>query len=303
MSLSTDETYDIARVRAAFPVLSEVNYLNIGTYGIMPEPAYQTFAGLLADFERKGVASTVNVGAKANETRERIAKLLGASTLEIAFTRDATDGINLVLAGLNWQPGDEVITTTEEHEAMNHPLLYLQATKHIVVKRGGSLAGPAGDAQAHRGAGNATHAPDRHEPRDVRDGHAPAGEGNLRLGGGAQRRFALRWRTGGRGIPGERARHWLRLLRVQRAQMAVRAQGHRHLLRQAGQDGAAEPCPRGRRITRLGGYAHRRGGSQRLRGCASSMARVPGLCMPASAPASIGTIASVGRMCIAISPG
>lgn len=135
MSLSTESSYDITRVREAFPVLSEVTYLNIGTYGIMPEPAYQTFANLLADFEKKGVASTANVGAKANETRDRIAKLLGASSKEIAFTRDATDGINLVLAGLTWQPGDEVITTSEEHEAMNHPLLYLQATKGIVVKR------------------------------------------------------------------------------------------------------------------------------------------------------------------------
>ena len=135
MSLPTTEPYDIARVRAAFPVLSEVTYLNIGTYGIMPEPAYQTFETMLADFEKKGVASTANVGAKANETREHLARLLGASPKEIAFTRDATDGINLVLAGLTWQPGDEVITTTEEHEAMNHPLLYLQATKGIVVKR------------------------------------------------------------------------------------------------------------------------------------------------------------------------
>jgi selenocysteine lyase/cysteine desulfurase len=135
MSLSTEQSYDIARIRAAFPVLSEVTYLNIGTYGIMPDPAYQAFAKLLADVETKGVASTANVSGKANEARERIAKLLGANSKEISFTRDATDGINLVLAGLEWRAGDEIITTTEEHEAMNHPLLYLQATKHIVVKR------------------------------------------------------------------------------------------------------------------------------------------------------------------------
>src|SRR6266536_1436559 len=134
-STTSTDVLDMAHVRAAFPVLSEVTYLNIGTYGIMPEPAYKAFEGMLADFEQKGVASTANVSAKANEARERIARLLCASPKEIAFTRDATDGINLVLAGLAWQAGDEVITTTEEHEAMNHPLLYLQATRHIVVKR------------------------------------------------------------------------------------------------------------------------------------------------------------------------
>ena len=134
-SSSSSISLDIDTVRAAFPVLEEVTYLNIGTYGIMPQPALKTFIELLSDFESKGVASTVNVGGKANETRERLAKLLGASAKEITFTRDATDGINLVLAGLAWQAGDEVITTTEEHEAMNHPLLYLQATRGIVVRR------------------------------------------------------------------------------------------------------------------------------------------------------------------------
>jgi selenocysteine lyase/cysteine desulfurase len=59
--------------------------------------------------------------------------MIGARKEEVAFTRNATDGINLVLAGIDWKPGDEVITTDEEHEAMNHPLLYLQASRGIKV--------------------------------------------------------------------------------------------------------------------------------------------------------------------------
>jgi selenocysteine lyase/cysteine desulfurase len=135
MTINSTSYLDPTIVRAAFPVLADVTYLNTGTYGIMPEPALKTFIELLSDFESKGVASTVNVAARANEVRERIARLLGASSKEIAFTRDATDGINLVLAGMSWQAGDEVITTTEEHEAVNHPLLYLQATKGLVIHR------------------------------------------------------------------------------------------------------------------------------------------------------------------------
>jgi selenocysteine lyase/cysteine desulfurase len=55
--------------------------------------------------------------------------------MQIAFTGNATDGTNLVLAGMTWQPGDEVITTTEEHESMIHPLLYLQCTRGIQMRR------------------------------------------------------------------------------------------------------------------------------------------------------------------------
>src|SRR6266511_1113612 len=88
-----------ARVRDAFPVLKEVVYLNIGTYGIMPEPALANFVALQSEFERRGIASGHEVGRKAEETRQRVAKLVGGDPEEIAFTRNATDGINLVLAG------------------------------------------------------------------------------------------------------------------------------------------------------------------------------------------------------------
>ena len=118
-------------VRPAFPVLQDTVYLNVGTYGLMPDPALRQFQEWQAEFEQRGVASRVNIGAKAQAARERIAALLNVAREEIAFTRNATDGINLALAGMDWQPGDEVITTDEEHEAMAHPLLYLQRARGI----------------------------------------------------------------------------------------------------------------------------------------------------------------------------
>jgi selenocysteine lyase/cysteine desulfurase len=102
--------WDSEWVRAAFPVLKEVTYLNTGTYGLMPEPAVTAFLEVTREFETRGVTCRADLGGKMNETRKRIAGLLGAEPGEIAFTRNATDGINLVLAGLPWQPGDEVIT-------------------------------------------------------------------------------------------------------------------------------------------------------------------------------------------------
>lgn len=125
------------QIRAAFPVLQDVVYLNVGTYGLMPEPALAQFQAIQAEFERRGVASDGTFGRKTEETRQRVAALIGAESDEVAFTRNATDGINLVLAGINWQSGDEVITTDEEHEAMNFPLLYLHNTRGLVVRRVG----------------------------------------------------------------------------------------------------------------------------------------------------------------------
>lgn len=126
--------WDTARVREAFPILKEVVYLNTGTYGVVPEPAVAKLLEYVADFDRGGVAAHINYGAATEESRRRIAALLCAEPDEIAFTRNATDGINLALAGLPWQPGDEAITTAEEHPAIAHPLLYLQSQGRLRIR-------------------------------------------------------------------------------------------------------------------------------------------------------------------------
>jgi len=122
-------------VRAAFPVLQTGIYLNVGTYGIMPAPALSAFLELVEEYERFGLFSTGGIHQKAKETRRTAAKLLGCEPAQIAFTGNATDGTNLVLSGMAWKEGDEVIVTDEEHETINYPLLYLQCTKGIRVRR------------------------------------------------------------------------------------------------------------------------------------------------------------------------
>ena len=122
-------------VRAAFPALQRVVYLNVGTYGIMPGPALDHFLKVLEEFERFGVASSSGIWRRVQKTRADIARLLGCDAEQIAFTGNATDGTNLVLAGLQWDEGDEVIATHEEHESIIHPLLHLQRTQGVCMRR------------------------------------------------------------------------------------------------------------------------------------------------------------------------
>ena len=121
-------------VRSAFPALQEVTYLNVGTYGIMPEPALASFLECLGEFERFGVASRGGLHHATQQARVDLATLLGCDPSEIAFSGNATDGTNLVLAGLPWQAGDEIITTDQENESIVHPLMYLQRTRGVRVQ-------------------------------------------------------------------------------------------------------------------------------------------------------------------------
>lgn len=128
-----EPVFDASKISSQFPATQEVRYLNTGTYGLMPEKAIARFIEAIYALERRGVACAYDYHGTETRVREQIARLWNSDPSEVAFSRNATDGTNFVLAGLDWTPGDEVITTDEEHPSLQHPLLYLQKIKGIKV--------------------------------------------------------------------------------------------------------------------------------------------------------------------------
>ena len=77
---------------------------------------------------RSGHQLSVEAGRILYETRDALAQLFNvADPLHIVFAANATEAINLVLIGY-LRPGDHVVTTSMEHNAVMRPLRYLQAT-------------------------------------------------------------------------------------------------------------------------------------------------------------------------------
>lgn len=58
----------------------------------------------------------------------------GCEHAELALTNTATEGINIILNGLQLKPGDEVITSSHEHVAMEVPLLNHRNINGIVIR-------------------------------------------------------------------------------------------------------------------------------------------------------------------------
>jgi selenocysteine lyase/cysteine desulfurase len=110
---------------ADLPVLAGCAYLNAGTNGPMPRVAMEA---MLAEVREAGV--NPRIGREAFErmfelrvrTRAALARVLAAEEHEVALTSSTSHGVGLVCAGLDWTPGDEVITTTEEHPGLLGPL-------------------------------------------------------------------------------------------------------------------------------------------------------------------------------------
>ena len=111
---------DLRGLRAEFPVLRNVAYLNAGTDGPLPARAVQASAEELereaangrtmAHFERR---SELN-----DALRAAYARALGADASDVALTTCTSDGMAQVITGLTLEPGDEILTSDEEHPGL-----------------------------------------------------------------------------------------------------------------------------------------------------------------------------------------
>ena len=74
-------------------------------------PAYLEGTGL---FARQAEANAL--------AREAAARLIGADPENVALTQNTTHGMNLGAASIDWEPGDEVVSTATEHPGCLVPL-------------------------------------------------------------------------------------------------------------------------------------------------------------------------------------
>lgn len=100
-------------------------YLNAGTDGPLPARAVEASRARHQHELREGRSGRVHwdgLEALCEKVRGRLAALMAASPDEVALTGSATDAINLVLAALELGPGDEILTTDEEHPGLLAPV-------------------------------------------------------------------------------------------------------------------------------------------------------------------------------------
>ena len=112
-------------VRAAFPVLDRLAYLNAGTNGPLARSTVEAMlAEELIDLAqgRGGEPYFSRALAMRDEVRAKLAGHLGAEPAQVALTRSTTDGCNIVLAGLDLGPEDEIVTSDVEHFGLIGPL-------------------------------------------------------------------------------------------------------------------------------------------------------------------------------------
>lgn len=126
----------IDTLREQFPVLERLAYLNAGTDGPLAATAVDAGVRQLRaaaedgrsreHFERRSSVSA--------ELREQYGRALGCESRDVALTTCTTDGLSLVIEGLDLRAGDEILTSDEEHPGLLGALGAARQLRGVTVK-------------------------------------------------------------------------------------------------------------------------------------------------------------------------
>ena len=117
---------DLERYRAEFPVTESCIYMNHAAVSPLSRRVRSAMAGLLEDVHRFGSEHWDRWVDAYAATRRATAQLLGADPSEIAFIKNTSEGISLFTNGLDWRPGDEVVSLEGEFPANYYPWQLLE---------------------------------------------------------------------------------------------------------------------------------------------------------------------------------
>ena len=123
-------------LRAAFPVLEHLAYLNAGTCGPLPSAARTAFEQIYDLGERDGrqVAYYERLTAARERQRDAYAALLHADPGDVALTTATSDGVARVVAGLRLGAGDEVLLADDEHPGLTGPLVLAARARGVNLR-------------------------------------------------------------------------------------------------------------------------------------------------------------------------
>jgi cysteine desulfurase / selenocysteine lyase len=121
--------YDVYAVREDFPVLKEVVYLDSTATTQTPIPAVEAmveyfykYAGNHGRGAHRLARETTN---RYEDARETVARFLNVEASKTVFTKNTTEGINLIANSYPWKAGDHIVTTLLEHHSNLLPWLRL----------------------------------------------------------------------------------------------------------------------------------------------------------------------------------
>ncbi len=116
----------LAEAYRDFPATERWTYMDVAARCVFPRCVREAMNEHL-DHRMLDGADKPKLFDLVEETRKRFATLIHADSDEITFTKNVSEGLNMVARGLEWRPGDNVILCPElEHPNNIYPWLNLR---------------------------------------------------------------------------------------------------------------------------------------------------------------------------------
>ena len=131
---AADLSHGLDQMQSHFPGAVRSTYFDTASRGLVPVEAKaaideQVDRRIHGDIQKPAMFATIE------RVRSAYATLVTGSPDEIAFTKNVSEGLNIVAAGLPWRAGDNVILCPElEHPSNIYPWLNLKSRAGIEVR-------------------------------------------------------------------------------------------------------------------------------------------------------------------------
>lgn len=112
------------QLRELLPITRDRIYMNTGWAGPTPTTSLRRMAETLEQEAMVGPASERGVALDREAHRAAAAAaagLLGAAEDDVMLTHSTREGVNVVIYGMDWKPGDELLICDLEHPALTTP--------------------------------------------------------------------------------------------------------------------------------------------------------------------------------------
>ena len=125
-------------IRLNFPILEKYTYLDSASTSLTPIPVIDSineyYLKYNANIGRGAYKISIKAGERVEETRKLISETLNVTPEEIIFTKNTTEGINLITNGFQFKKGDNVIISNIEHHSNYIPWLNQEKINVKILK-------------------------------------------------------------------------------------------------------------------------------------------------------------------------
>ena len=124
------------KIRSQFSLKRNVTYMNNASLGMPPAVVVNAVRDGYKAISEEPLHGKHDLQDRIkSEVFPSLAEMFGASAEEIVLTRNASEALHLQAIGVQLDPGDEVIITSQEHPAGLRPWMYRGEKDGIIIKR------------------------------------------------------------------------------------------------------------------------------------------------------------------------